>query len=210
MKPYVIRQGDYLAKLAWRFGFDAKEVWNDAKNADLKLTRKGEMLLPGDLLFIPDKPRPTVVALTPETMNSYTAEAPRVEVTLSFNDDTGPLKGEACLVSGLSEAEQEMTTDGGGHLKVLVPVHTVELTVTFSKRNVSYRLQVGHLDPPEEKSGLAERLKTLGFLSDASLTGAIDARLQDAVIAFQKANGFQPTGVADEATRTAIIAAHKS
>jgi hypothetical protein len=31
MQPYVVRQGDYLVKLAWVHGFDAEEVWADEK-----------------------------------------------------------------------------------------------------------------------------------------------------------------------------------
>ena len=35
MKPYVVKQGDYLNKLAHRLCFDAEKVWNDPANAEL-------------------------------------------------------------------------------------------------------------------------------------------------------------------------------
>ena len=38
MKPYVVKQGDYLLKIAHLAGFDADDVWGHAKNADLKKT----------------------------------------------------------------------------------------------------------------------------------------------------------------------------
>ena len=40
MKPYVIKQGDYLTRLSHRLGFVADEVWNHGKNAELKSLRK--------------------------------------------------------------------------------------------------------------------------------------------------------------------------
>ena len=55
MQPYVIRQGDFLAKLAHRFGFDADTVWNDAANTKLGDARTDpNILAPTDILYIPD------------------------------------------------------------------------------------------------------------------------------------------------------------
>jgi len=56
MQPYIIKQGDYLALLAYTFGFDANIVWNDPTNADLqKLRPDPNILFPGDVLNIPDQ-----------------------------------------------------------------------------------------------------------------------------------------------------------
>ena len=55
-KPYVVKAGDYTKKLAHTLGFDADEVWNDPKNAELKKLRKDpDMLVAGDVLFVPEK-----------------------------------------------------------------------------------------------------------------------------------------------------------
>ena len=35
-KVHVVRQGEYLRKLAHRFGVDPDELWNHPKNAELK------------------------------------------------------------------------------------------------------------------------------------------------------------------------------
>jgi hypothetical protein len=48
LTPYVVRQRDYLTKLAHQLSFDGKEVWEDAKNAELKNTRPNmDILAPG-------------------------------------------------------------------------------------------------------------------------------------------------------------------
>jgi hypothetical protein len=59
VQPYVIRQGDYLALLAYKFGFDADAVWNDPKNADLRKIRSDpNMLWPTDVPA-PSQPPPS-------------------------------------------------------------------------------------------------------------------------------------------------------
>ncbi len=57
MKPYVIRQGDYLRKLAHALGFDADGVWSHPKNADVKKQRDPNLLHPGDILYVPNPRR---------------------------------------------------------------------------------------------------------------------------------------------------------
>ena len=52
MKPYVIKQGDYLLKLSHTLGFNHDKVWSDGKNAKLKELRKNpNMLQAGDIVF---------------------------------------------------------------------------------------------------------------------------------------------------------------
>jgi hypothetical protein len=51
--PYVVRQGDHLAKVAVRMGFDADRVWNSDKNASLRERRPDRnMLCAGDILYV--------------------------------------------------------------------------------------------------------------------------------------------------------------
>ncbi len=55
MQPYVIRQGDHLAHLAHKFGFDPQAVWQDGSNDELREARPDpNILCPGDVLYIPD------------------------------------------------------------------------------------------------------------------------------------------------------------
>ena len=54
---YTIKQGDHLSRIARQFGFqDFNTIWNDGQNARLKQLRQNpNVLLPGDILVIPDK-----------------------------------------------------------------------------------------------------------------------------------------------------------
>ncbi len=74
MEPYVVRQGDHLAKLAYQFNFDANIVWNDPKNANLRQVRPNSNILsPGDVLYIPDQVPPALQNLAVGTTNTFVA-----------------------------------------------------------------------------------------------------------------------------------------
>jgi hypothetical protein len=89
MQPLVIRQGDYLAKLADQLGFDADAVWGDDSNAQLRLLRPNpNILFAGDVLYVPDPAKaPPAQSLTPGSTNSFVTNAPAmVSVSITFTD----------------------------------------------------------------------------------------------------------------------------
>ena len=87
MEPYVIRQGDTLATLAYRFGFDADVVWNDPKNDDLrKLRSDPNILKPTDILYIPERASAPSFTLVTGTMNSFVSYEPTVPIHVHFVD----------------------------------------------------------------------------------------------------------------------------
>lgn len=216
MQPYVVRQGDYLTKLAHQLGFDADEVWKDAKNSELKDLRKSpDILAPGDVLFIPTEPPPSL-ALTSGTTNDYNATIPRVTVTLVFLDGTEPLKGEPCSIEGLDANDPDVptSTNDEGKLVLQIPVTIREIAVRFPDRTLGYRFCVGDLNPAIEPSGIRQRLCNLGYLlthdvAEGGSTAEEDEVLKMAVSYFQSANGLAATGEIDDATRKAIVDAHQ-
>jgi hypothetical protein len=85
VRPYVIREGDYLLKVVYENGFDADVVWGHARNAGLR-TRKGpNILAPGDTLFISDAPDgPDYGTVQTGSTNSFVSRAPPTRVTVKF------------------------------------------------------------------------------------------------------------------------------
>jgi hypothetical protein len=207
-KPYVIEQGDYLDKLAVRFGFRASDVWEAPENAALRAKRAPEQLHPGDVLYIPADP-PRWLPLTPSTKNGYEAEVPRVPLRLMFEtaEDGKPCASEACVVEGLG-APLESQTDGSGLLELSVPVTVRELTVRFVKRNVRHQVRVGSMDPIDEDSGVAKRLAHLMLLSPHSMDDP--EAVADALLRFQRREHLPQTGTLDGATKAALLRAHGS
>lgn len=215
MKPYAVRQGDYLARLAGRMGFSADAVWNDPRNAELKELRgNGDVLYPGDLLYVPDA-APEPMDLAAKSNNRFEAKVPVVTLDLVFSKDEQPLAGEPYEVHGLPD-RVEGTSGGDGGVKLTVPVSVHEVRVVFPKYNAVYPIRVGHLDPIDELSGVRMRLENLGFYrglgavapdDESDAARALDQR---AVRAFQAAHNLPVTGEVDDATRGALRDAHGS
>jgi hypothetical protein len=93
-------------------------------------------------------------------------------------------------------------------LALAVPVTVRELSVRFVKRNVVYPVRVGDMDPIDEPSGVAKRLVHLGYLVDEPDEDP-DA-VADAVRRFQRREALPETGQVDDATKAALLRAHKS
>ena len=208
MRPYVVRQGDYLVKLAFVHGFDAEEVWNDAKNEEIRGKRGDHNILaPGDIVYLPVKEKEGFSIVKGAT-NKYTAKVPKITVHLVIKDEDGQaLVGESYEIRGLGEPVRGTVGDGGA-VSFEAPVTLREATFALLRLGIVYPVRVGDLDPIEDTSGVRMRLAHLGHLRSPD----DDDResMARAILAFQKAQKMDLTGVLDEATRDALKTAHGS
>ena len=52
-RPYIVRQGDFLSKIAAQLGMDPSRIWELSENDELRARRPNpEMLAPGDVLHV--------------------------------------------------------------------------------------------------------------------------------------------------------------
>jgi hypothetical protein len=229
MRPYVVKQGDYLTKLAHDLKFDADEVWAHEKNAALKELRTNpQILAPGDVLYVPKDPKPVLKPISKGTTNPYKATVPRVKVELRMCDENRKaLAGATCWVHGLGGEPRKLEAGGSGEITVEVPVHVKRFEVVVETPRVVFEVEVGGMDPIDVNSGLASRLSQLGYLAAddhfvaaARELGLGDDELSDedqeawvaeGLVAFQLAkNDGQATGQLDAETRSAIEDEHGS
>lgn len=209
LKPYVVRQGDYLAKVAHQLGFDADAIWGDAKNEDLKKQRDPSMLSPGDVLYVPEETPKPDLSVNEGDAHDFQATVPEVTVSLVLRDGDGPIADEPYVINGLGDPI-EGSTDADGALTFTAGVLTREVELVLKKRNVKHLVLIGDMDPLDERSGAKKRFDHLGFRDPDADEGG-DEELSPAVIqAFQAANGLAVTGELDEATLGALAAAHGS
>jgi hypothetical protein len=212
MRPYVVRQGDYWTKLAFAMRFDADEVWNHAKNEELRTRRPNrEMLAPGDVVHVPDTPAPEL-QIEPGGTKQYKASVPKVEVVLTIKNGDVALASERFLIRGLGP-ERESSTDGDGTLRLAVPVHVREFRLVFYRKGFIYPVMVGNLDPAEESSGIRQRLEHLGFYGHAMDPHGGESeseRDRRAIATLQRACGLDATGELDEQTRAKVVELHGS
>lgn len=200
--PYIVRQGDYLTALAYRYGFQAAEVWDHPKNADLKAARTHhDTLCPGDLLFIP-KPEVRALDLHQGQPNEYAGEPPLVDVVLRYGDTKGAWANEPYEVEGLHEPTKG-SLDGQGKVTLKVPVTTKTLGIRFPRKEHEENLLIGGLDPVDVWSGAQQRLLALGWYH-GSFTGKKDRQTQAALRSFQGASDLPTSGELDEATVEAL------
>jgi Putative peptidoglycan binding domain len=212
-RPYIVRQGDHLARLAYVHGFDATEVWNHENNNGLReMGRKPELLAPGDILYLPGKPKESL-AFYAGTSNRYQARVPVVNVALAFKDADQVLSDEPYEIHGLgtdgSDGQtEERKTDSEGKVSLELPVTTREVTIVFPRQNIAYEVRVGDMDPVAEMSGIQKRLENLGYLPRDREGGFEGAYLQAAIAEFQKRHGLAPTGTLDDNTSNLLKDEH--
>ena len=86
---------------------------------------------------------------------------------------------------------------------------TREISVVFPRRGVTYVVRIGDMDPHEETTGIVKRLYNLGFYRLDPELGIDEATtLRSALLAFQRKQGLEPTGVLDDAIKKALLDEH--
>ncbi len=192
MEPYVVRQGDFLARLAYQFGFDADAVWGDAKNAQLREDRTDHNILsPADLLYIPDQAgTPAMQSLTTGTTNTFVSTPPTTTVTIRFVD--APFASQAYSVPELPELAG-LTTGQDGTATFSIPVTLDTFTITFTGSGTSFSFDVGCLDPINTLSGIFQRLQNLGYIDPDVTANPPDLDVVRAALRTFRAASQDPT-----------------
>jgi hypothetical protein len=224
---YKVEQGDYLSKIAGKFGFiDYKAIWDHPKNALLKQKRPSPaVLFPGDTLFIPDKKQKTQDRAT-DSGHTFVVEwkLVRLKVVLKDRDDNPIANADGRL--SIAGAPVDLSSDGSGLIDKEIDVrqsHVGVLALKNTGRQFDVRLgiRIGHLNPVDTPSGQIARLNNLGYLAGKIATGelmdqkqAIDpkdlSRFQSAVEEFQcdHMGPAQVDGVCGKHTQSKLIEVH--
>ncbi|HRI65215.1 MAG TPA: peptidoglycan-binding domain-containing protein [Polyangium sp.] len=202
MKPYLVKQGDHLAKIAFCLGIDPEETWNHPLNAELRAQREPNVLAPGDILHVPISHRQGL-PFTQGATNRYQGAIPRAPLRIVFQAAGKAIADEPFEVRGLGWPLAG-ATDGSGILCIEVPVHVHEIDIHFTRLDVVFPVLIGDMDPVEELSGIRKRLEQLGYYRGFESIEA-DVRNRLAIESFQRRSGIEPTGKIDEATKKALV-----
>lgn len=193
--------GECVASIAFQYGFYPDTIWNREENAPLRQTRENpNVLLAGDLLFIPEKTRGSVTVATGARHVFRRRGVPEIYRTRFLTWDGKPRAGLAYtfLVGG---AERQGTLDADGAMQEWIPPAADRAVILLADGETVERYEVllGHLDPLTELRGVQARLNSLGYTCgapDGTLTAATTAALR----AFQRDQSLEVTGEADAAT----------
>lgn len=208
--PYVIGPGDYLQKIAHRFGFDAETVWNDPKNEAFRRRHDDpNMLTPGEILYLPERAA-SGLPLHQGIGNRYVARVPNVKVDVVFQGVDGrPLAHEPYEIKGLGgSSDARGSSDDEGRVTLSVPVTLRRIDIVFPQVDLSFSIDIGGLDPENERTGIEQRLQNLGLLVRGAREDDDGEAFANALRVFQAKRGLPVTGMLDVATRAALVEEH--
>jgi hypothetical protein len=224
---YTVQQGDCMASIAQDHGFFWQTLWNLPDNADLKQLRKNQnVLLAGDTVVVPDlrpkqQPCPDGAKYTfvrkgvPEILNMTLKDSqqrPRAKLDYIIVIDGVSRRGKTNAQGELSESIPPNAKLG--KLIIDAPPPTPPTPANGNTQNPPPKLRrhitqlnLGHLDPITELTGVKGRLMNLK-LYKGTIDSTTDDNTTQAISKFQTLNKLPVTGIADDATQSLLQKLH--
>jgi N-acetylmuramoyl-L-alanine amidase len=195
---HVIKQGESVISLSELHGLFADTIWNDPANAELKAKRKDmNILMPGDVLIIPDKRLKEVRRETNSVhkfqrkgipalfrLQLFELEEPRANQKFTLEVDGQLFEGQ---------------TDSRGVLEQAIPANSKKGILMIGPPELRLEIDFGYLDPINEIAGVKKRLDNMGY-DCGEINNKADDQLQAQLKLFQKRFGLEETGEADAPT----------
>lgn len=213
MPKHTVEQGEYLSKIATKYGFaDYQVIWNHGENAKLKKKRENpNVLAPGDIVFIPEKGEKEETRAT-EKKHRFKAKKKPLMLRLVVKDaDDRPVPNTKCQL--FVEAQtHDLTTDGNGKIEAVIETtaETGKLIVKDEKIpiDLDVPIKIGHLDPIDEISGQKARLNNLGYNAGDPGGTANDLPFRSAVEEFQCDQKLKVDGICGSKTQSKLKDVH--
>ena len=198
---YTVQAGDCILSLASRYGFFWQTLWNG--NPALQALRKNpNVLMPGDVVVIPDKTIKQLPSAT-DQRHEFVKKGARAKFRLIVERFNIPLANRYYILR-IGADVFNGTTDSTGLLEQSIDPQATEGHLQLPGDDLECDLQLGHLDPIEETTGVQHRLQNLGFYF-GDLDGADTDDLHAAIADFQTSVGLDATGELDDHTRQTLF-----
>jgi N-acetylmuramoyl-L-alanine amidase len=209
-QEYVIKEGDCLINISHQNGLFWETVWADPGNAGLKDRRKDPFtLMEGDVLHVPAI-RPRIEQGATDMMHRFQLKSTPAKLKLRLLDiQDEPRKGLTywITINGAELPGGPFQTDGDGGIEHWIPPDAKQGKLIVTAGSEEYDLQLGHLDPMTEISGLQARLANLGFYQ-GPIDGKMSEEVSDVIYDFQLANDLVPTGEIDDDVKNLLFERH--
>lgn len=200
---YAVQQGDCIESIAHAFGFFPETIWNHSANASLKNLRQYHtVLMPGDIVIIPDRQLKEEIRPTGARHRFRRKGVPTL-YTVQLLDDDDPRAYVEYTFECMGKIVEGETNDEGWVVE-WIPPDAVTAKLTMHDNGTLYEIEFGRLDPVTEESGLRARLINLGYMNpataredDSDPVGDSSQAMSEAICAFQRDYGLDPTGVPD-------------
>ena len=177
-----------MGSIAKKYGFHKwQDLWNLPQNHALRTSgRKPELLVAGDIVFIPERTTKETAVQT-NARHNFVLESVAAELHLRFVD-VEPFIHAFGAISYSLEAKDGNNQTGKitqEKQEITMPLSLAAETCTLVIGGMSFQLSIGGLDPLESVSGMQGRLKNLGF-DPGPITKTENPSTTSAVRAFQE------------------------
>lgn len=204
-RKYEAKQGDCILSIATREGFFWKTIWDYGENRALKQKRGDpNLLLPGDVVTIPDKTPKEESAATEQTLRFVRKGIP-AKFRLFVEKGDMAVK-DADYILTVDGKTMQGRTDGRGFIEV--PISPEARSARLEVDGLTYELEFGAMDPLDETVGVQARLQNLGFY-DGPLDGTMRPNVRSAIAEFQAFSGLEATGELDQDTLQKLHQRHE-
>jgi Putative peptidoglycan binding domain/LysM domain len=199
MLEHIVQQGECISSIARHYGFHWRRLWDDPANHALKLKRKNpNVLFPDDVLMIPEKGIKEFDRST-DQRHPFRVRGGPVKLRVRLLAAGKAIANEQYMLN-IEDNSLHGTTDSTGLLEQVIPFEAEEATLLLGKEMTRILLEVGHLDPLSEITGVQARLNNLGFHCGA-VDGVLGPLAKSALINFQEIYSREMTGQPDGPTR---------
>ena len=199
---HQVKQGDCISSIAFENGFFPDTIWNHPSNAELKKKRADpNVLMPGDMVFVPDK-RPKEVSEPTNQVHKFKCKNTPEKFKLQLLIGGEPRAGEEYELE-IEDLKFSGKTDSQGRISQSIPPNAKKGKLLLAKGAEIYRLQIGNLNPSDEITGVQGRLCNLGFYFGA-IDGKMSDELEEAIQEFQFTKNIKPDGKLTPATLAAL------
>ena len=200
---HQVKQGDCISSIAFENGFFPDTLWDHPNNAELKQKRQDpNVLLPGDIVFVPDK-RLKEVSEPTNQVHKFRYKSTPAKFRLQITEDGQPRADVPYVltVDGVIVSKSgDKTTSNGMVICSISPLAREGiLTVGTGEETVEYNLVMGFLNPVHELTGVKQRLRNLG-LYDGAIDNNLNEETKDSLRAFQSLYKLDVTGEQNQAT----------
>ncbi len=194
-ETYIVKQGDCISSIAFKYDLFPEAIWDHPDNADLKNERKDpNALFPGDPVVIPDKREKEEECETGQTHRFRRKGVPE-KLRIQFREDEDePRAGVPYILdvktkSGRPVPLERGETDGDGFLDKFIPPDASEgkITVGEGEDEEIMEVKLGHLDPIDTISGAQARLNNMRYECGEE-DDILDEETREAIREFQRDN----------------------
>jgi N-acetylmuramoyl-L-alanine amidase len=204
---HVVGEGEGLSKIAEQYGASPAAVWEDPGNEALRGLRSDpNVLLPGDVLVIPDKSPKIVPCATGVRHRFRRVGVPALYELLLLDEEDAPRAGVPYTLTFGDQARTGKTGDDGV-VRQWLPCATRTAALTFGDGEDAEEYELDFtLRPVVDVAGVQQRLRNLGFACPQD--GDPGGETATALAAFQTWAGLPATGLLDDDTASALRRLH--